>query len=124
MIRKEGIGWCLYIDSTKTNFPVVIGGECSSVQLTFQEWNSLVPLIIDLIENFKEHQNKFIQDESIVLEIEKESWRACLEAFKDSWSLKLVLKENTLNLRGFEMYWPIQSAQDFVSAMRSVWDSR
>ena len=123
MIHKEGIGWRLVIDHSKKDFPILIGGDCYSVQLSLNEWNSLGPLIFDLIDQFKSYKNKYTTDESIILELEKDPWRACIEGIDEDWSLKLTLSGDYLKVRGFEMYWPMPSAEAFVSAMRTMWDS-
>lgn len=123
LIEEKGIGWRLAIDHSKKKFPVVIGGECISVQLSLVEWASLAKLIFDLREKFQEYTNNFSSDEAFILESERDSWWSCFEGANDSWSLKIRFAGDGLGERGFEMYWPIPSAQDFVSAMRIMWDS-
>ena len=122
LLKEEGIGWSLVIDSSKTDFPVLIGGECHSTEITKTEWISLVPTIMELLDQFDEYQKGFVSDESFILEIEKQSWRICLEGLNDQWTLKVIL-EATSERRGFQMYWPIPSAKAFTSAMRIMWDS-
>ena len=123
MIHEEGIGWRLIIDLSKEQFPVLIGGDNAAVELTKKEWNALVPLLIDLLTEFKKYENNSFGDESIILEMQKDIWIACLEGKNDSWSLKIILIGDSLSRRGIEMYWPIQSAQQFVLAMRKMWES-
>ena len=123
MIKAQGIGWRLFVDISKEEFPILIGGEYSAVHLTKEEWKSLVPLVFELIEQFHQYKNKVVGDESIVLQLEKAPWTICLEGFDNSLTLKLSFSENRINSRGFEMYWPIQSADPFVQAMRLMWDS-
>tara|TARA_Y100001968_G_scaffold122984_1_gene111913 strand:- start:289 stop:666 length:378 start_codon:yes stop_codon:yes gene_type:complete len=123
LIEAKGIGWRIAIDTTKEIFPILIGGDCISIELTKKEWITLVPLLIDLIDQFNVCKNKFVTDESIVLEIEKGQWKLCLEAINDLWSLKIILLGDGLIRRGFEMYWPIPSAEPFAFEMRKMWDS-
>lgn len=122
LIQEEGIGWYLKIDTSKSDFPVNIGGESCGTELTQKEWQTLVPIVKDLIDQLKEYKN--FSDESLILEIERDSFRACLEGFDDTcWSLKISFVGDSLVRRGFHLYWPIQSARSFVSAMRTMWDS-
>lgn len=123
MFKEEGIGWSLSVDASNETFPVHIGGECTSTEITKEEWQALVPIVIDLIDQFDRYNYNFVSDESIILQINKGFWSVFVEGFKDEWALKISLTGESLKSRGFNMYWPIPSAKDFVSAMRLMWDS-
>ncbi len=123
MIEEEGTGWRLAKDSLRGEFPVLIGGNFWSTELTENEWNSLMLLLIDLIKQHDQYKNQLMKEELITLEIEREPWWACIDGGRESWSLKLILSGDRRNRRGIEMYWPIPEAQAFVSAMRTMWDS-
>ena len=123
MIEDKGIGWRIAIDNSEKEFPILIGGESIAVKLTNEEWNELVAILRDITHRYKEFEPNSFTDESLVLEIEKDSWWICLEGLNDSWSLKLIFSGDKLNIRSFEMYWPIQSAATFVSSMLRMWDS-
>tara|TARA_Y100001968_G_C19380929_1_gene730287 strand:+ start:206 stop:595 length:390 start_codon:yes stop_codon:yes gene_type:complete len=123
LIEEKGIGWRLVIDNSKKDFPILIGGDCISVELRRNEWEALVPLLSELIDQFKEYEKNFYTDEAIILEKEKDQWSLCLEGINNAWSLKLVFASHDLTRRGFQMYWPIPSAEAFVFAMRKMWDS-
>ncbi|WP_320663852.1 DUF1818 family protein [Prochlorococcus sp. MIT 1223] len=124
MIRNEGIGWRLAIDDSRKDFVVLLGGDNWASELTKEEWNSLVPLVLELVNQHETYKDKLVSDESISFELERSPWWACLDGNKRFWSLKLILSSEQLSSsRGLEMYWPIPTAQAFVLAMRSMWDS-
>ena len=120
MIQHEGSGWRVARDSSRSSFPVIIGGDGWALELTEEEWISLIPLIEDLINQHKQLENQLIPEESIYLEIERKPWWACLDGDRDSWSLQLILEDSGTSNRGFEAYWPIPAAQSIASAMRSI----
>ena len=123
LFKDEGIGWHLVIDTSKLDFPVLIGGEGYSTEITKTEWQILVPTIVELVDQFEAYKNTSVGDESLILEIKKESLTACLEGSNDEWTLKLRFEGDTFRGRGFNIFWPIPSAKAFSSAMRIMWDS-
>ena len=123
MIQQEGPGWRLAKDSSRSNFSIIIGGDRWAIELNSQEWNSLVPIVIELIEQHQKIKTQLMPEESICLEMEKTPWWACLEGDQSSWSMQLILEGNGSDLRGFEAYWPIPAAQAIANAMRTMWDS-
>ena len=123
LLKDEGIGWNLIIDTSNRDFPVVIGGEGYSTEITKTEWQTLVPSIVELIDQFESYKNTSVGDEPLILEIKKESLTACLEGLNDEWALNLRFEGDRFRGRGFHMYWPIPSAKAFSSAMRIMWDS-
>ena len=123
MITKEGPGWRLAMDPSRKRFPVLIGGESWAIELTDQEWESLVPLLLDLINQHQLLENQLMPQEAITLEIEREPWWACIDGNRYSWSLKLILQGDGEHLRSAEAFWPIPAAQDIAEAMRTIWDS-
>ena len=123
MIQHEGPGWRLARDTSRRTFPVMIGGDGWALELTEEEWISLIPLINDLIKQHTQIEKQLMQEESIFLEIERQPWWGCLDGDRHSWSLKIVLDGDDESSRGFEAYWPIPAAQAITSAMRTVWDT-
>ena len=123
MIQHEGSGGRLARDSSRAAFPVLIGGDGWAVELTEEEWVSLIPLINDLINQHEQLENQLMEEELIGLEIEKPPWWGCLEGDRNSWSLQLVREKSGNDyLRGFEAYWPTPAAQSITSAMRAMWN--
>ncbi len=123
MINEEGPGWRLARDTLRRNFPVLIGGDNWAIELTANEWDSLVPLIGDLVEQHKQLEKQLMPQESIALELERKPWWACLDGDKDSWSLKLILEYEENPLRGVEVQWPTPASKAIATAMRTMWDS-
>ena len=122
MIQNEGPGWRLARDTSRTNFTVIIGGAGWTVELTEQEWISLMPIVDGLVNQHDQLVGQLMPEESICLEMEREPWWACLEGDRESWSLQLILEGDSHHLRGFEAYWPIPAAQAIANAMRLMWD--
>ena len=121
MIAKEGSGWRLAWDPSRDSFPYLIGGEGWALELTKDEWNSLFSIISDLIAQHQKLENQLMPQESLCLELERDSWWGCLDGDKFSWSLQLALPGGAA--RGGEVSWPAQIAKAFVHEMRTVWDS-
>ena len=63
MIQSEGPGWRLARDLSRKDFPVLIGGEGWAIELTEQEWTSLVPLINDLTDQHQQLENQLMAEE-------------------------------------------------------------
>ena len=49
MIKKEGPGWRIIIDTSRDNFSTLIGGESWAIELNKSEWENLVKVVICLI---------------------------------------------------------------------------
>ncbi len=124
MIEYEGPGWRLVRDSSRKDFPYLIGGDGWSVEISETEWKELIPLIFDLIGQHKNLQDQLMPEEKISLEIERKAYWAHLDGNKDLWSLKIIIDGKEQNNRSLEVYWPIPNAQLITSAMRTMWDSR
>ena len=123
MIQHEGPGWRLAKDPSREKFPVIIGGDGWALELTEQEWVSLIALINELIAQHKGMKNQLMQEELICLELERQPWWGCLDGDRDSWSLRLVFESQASPCRGFEAYWPQPAAQAIAFAMRTMWNS-
>ncbi len=123
MIQKEGPGWQIAMDSSRGFFPFMIGGDDWAIELTKNEWETLIPLIDDLISQHQQMQSVLMPEEMIALEIERKPWWGCLEGYKDSWSLQLILYGQANHERGAELFWPMPAAQKITTEMRRIWDS-
>ena len=121
--QKEGKGWRVAIDTTRGKFSVLIGGDGWAIELDKHEWEVLVPLITEIIDQYERQSQNLMDEETISLEMERLPWWACLEGQRDSWDFRLILYgDNEIN-RGAEISWPNSSAQAVTSAMRSMWES-
>ncbi len=123
MIEHEGSGWRIAIDSSRNKFPVMIGGNSWAIELTKNEWSSLVPLVMDLEREHRNLVEQLMPQETLSLELERDPWWGCLEGDRESWNLQLILQGDGLEQRGFEAFWPIPTAQIVAKTMRIVWDS-
>ena len=123
MIKKEGLGWRIIIDSTRDNFSTLIGGENWAIELNKFEWENLVKLVIDLSDQYKSVREQLMGDEDITLELERSPWLAILKGDQNGWNLRLILSASGLLNRGAEVYWPRNVTNHVTNAMRIMWDS-
>ena len=123
MLKKEGPGWRIIRDSSRDNFSTLIGGETWAIELNESEWNNLVKVVMDLLDQYKSVKEQLMGDEDITLELERSPWLAILKGDKYGWSLRLVLSASGLLNRGAEVYWPRNVTNHVANAMRTMWDS-
>ncbi len=123
MIKKEGPGWRIIIDSSRDNFSMLIGGETWAIELNKFEWENLVAVVISLSDQYKLVKEQLMGDEDITLELERNPWLAILKGDQNGWSLRLILSASGLFNRGAEVYWPRNVTNHVVNAMRTMWDS-
>tara|TARA_B100000965_G_scaffold171073_1_gene142826 strand:- start:15 stop:395 length:381 start_codon:yes stop_codon:yes gene_type:complete len=123
VIKTEGPGWRIFRDSSRHNFSTLIGGESWAIELTQLEWETLLKVVIDLSDQYKEMKEQLMGDEDITLEMEANPWFAILKGDQNGWNLKLILDScNSLN-RGAEVSWPRHVTFHVANAMRKMWDS-
>ena len=123
MIKKEGPGWRIIRDSSRDNFPTLIGGESWAIELNKSEWETLVRVVLDICDQYKLVKEQLMSDEDITLELESSPWLAILKGDKNGWNLRLILKSSGLLNRGAEVYWPRNVTNHVTNAMRTMWDS-
>ena len=123
MIKKEGPGWRIIRDSSRENFPALIGGETWAIELNNSEWENLVRVVMDLSDQYKSVKPQLMGDEDITLELESSPWLAILKGDQYEWNLKLILSDSGVLNRGAEIYWPKNVASHVANAMRTMWDS-
>ena len=123
MIKKEGPGWRLIRDSSRDNFSTLIGGESWAIELNQFEWKTLVKVVIDLSDQYKNIKDQLMGDEDITLELESDPWLAILKGDQNGWKLKLILDSNDSLNRGAEVSWPRNVTTNVANAMRTMWDS-
>ena len=123
MIKKEGPGWRLIRDSSRDNFSTLIGGESWAIELNQFEWKTLVKVVINLSDQYKNIKDQLMGDEDITLELESDPWLAILKGDKNGWKLKLILDSSDSLNRGAEVSWPRNVTTNVANAMRTMWDS-
>ena len=123
MIKKEGPGWRLITDSSRGNFSTLIGGESWAIELNQFEWKTLVKVVIDLSDQYKNIKDQLMGDEDITLELERSPWLAILKGDKYGWELTLILNGSVSLNRGAEVFWPRDVTKQVTNAMRTMWDS-
>ena len=123
MIKKEGPGWRLIRDSSRENFSTLIGGESWAIELNQFEWKTLVKVVIDLSDQYKNIKDQLMGDEDITIELESDPWLAILKGDQNGWKLKLILDSSDSLNRGAEVSWPRNVTTNVANAMRTMWDS-
>ena len=119
---KDQRGWRLLKDFKKGKFCFLIGVENWSIELQKSEFDSLYFLLLKINEQFLGIKNELMDEENITLELEQMPWDIELEGKKNEWSLRFVF-ESQDQTRSFEMYWPIQIAQNLFYEIKNMWES-
>ena len=119
---KDQKGWRLLKDFKKGKFCFLIGVDNWSIELQKSEFCSLYLLLLRINEQFLVIKDQLMDEESISLELEKLPWFIQLEGKKYEGSLRFVF-ESQDQTRSFEMYWPIQIAQNLFYEIKNMWES-
>ena len=119
---EEKKRWRLRRDFKKGKFCFLIGVDNWSIELQKSEFSSLYLLLLKLYEELSSIKNELMDEESISLVLEQLPWFIELEGKKNEWSLRFVF-ESQDQTRSFEMYWPIQIAQNLFYEIKNMWES-
>ena len=114
--------WRLLRDYKKGKFCFLIGVDNWSIELQKSEFESLCSLLVRINEQLLGIKNELMDEESIVLELERLPWYIELEGNKNKWSLRFVFDSQD-QTRSFEMYWPIPIAQTLFYEIKKMWES-
>ena len=114
--------WRLLRDFKKGKFCFLIGVDNWSIELQKSEFDSLYFVLSRINEQLLVINNELMDEESISLELEQLPWYVELEGKKNEWSLRFVF-ESQDQTRSFEMYWPIQIAQNLFYEIKKMWES-
>ena len=121
MVRDQK-GWRLLRDLKKGKFCFLIGIDNWSIELQKSEFKSLYILLLKINKQLLGIKNELMDEEFITLELEQLPWYIELEGKKNEWSLRFVF-ESQDETRSFEMYWPIQIAQNLFNEIKKMWES-
>ena len=119
---KDQKRWRLLKDFKKGKFCFLIGVDNWSIVLQKSEFYLLYLLLIRINEQLLDIKNELMDEEIITLELEQIPWYIELEGKKNEWSLRFVF-ESQEQTRSFEMYWPIQIAQNLFYEIKNMWES-
>ena len=119
---KAKKGWRLFRDFKKGKFCFLIGVDNWSVELQKNEFYSLYLLLLRINKQLLGIKNELMDEEHITLELEQLPWFIELKGKKNEWSLRFVF-ESQDQTRSFEMYWPIQIAQNLSYEIKKMWES-
>ena len=119
---EEKKRWRLCRDFKKGKFCFLIGVDNWSIELQKSEFNSLYLLLLRINNQLSDIKDELMDEELITLEIEQLPWYIELEGQKNEWSLRFVFESND-QTRSFEMYWPIQIAQNLFFEIKKMWES-
>jgi len=114
--------WRLLRDFKKGKFCFLIGVDNWSIELQKSEFESLYFLLLKINAQLLGIKNELMDEESITLELEQLPWFIELEGKKNEWSLRFVF-ESQDQTRSFEMYWPIQIAENLFYEIKNMWES-
>ena len=119
---EEQKKWRLLKDFKKGKFCFLIGVENWSIELQKSEFDSLYISLIKINEQLLVIKKELMDEEFITLELEQLPWYIYLEGKKNEWSLRFIF-ESQDQTRSFEMYWPIQIAQNLSYEIKKMWES-
>ena len=119
---EEKKRWRLLRDFKKGKFCFLIGVDNWSIELQKSEFNSLYLLLLKINKQLSDIKGELMDEEFITLELEQLPWYIELEGKKNEWSLRFVFESQDQN-RSFEMYWPIQIAQNLFYEIKNMWES-
>ena len=114
--------WRLLRDLKKGKYCFLIGVDNWSIELQKSEFDSLNLLLQRIDKQLLSIKDGLMDEESITLELEQLPWYIELEGKKHEWSLRFIF-ESQDQTRSFEMYWPIQIAQNLCSEIKNMWES-
>ena len=100
----------------------MIGVDNWAIELQKNEFHSLYLLLFRVHEQLLNIKNELMDEEYISLELEQIPWYVELKGKKNDWSLRFVF-ESQDQTRSFEMYWPIQIAQNLSYEIKRMWES-
>ncbi len=121
-MSKDQKRWRLLRDFKKGKFCYLIGVDNWSIELQKSEFDSLYFLLLRINEQLLLIKKQLMEEESVTLELEQLPWYVELEGKKNEWSLRFVFESQDQN-RSFEMYWPIQIAQNLLYEIKKMWES-
>ena len=119
---KDQKRWRLLRDFKKGKYCFLIGVDNWAIELQKNEFHSLYLLLFRVNEQLLDIKNELMDEEYISLELEQIPWYVELKGKKNDWSLRFVF-ENLEQTRSFEMYWPIQIAQNLSYEIKRMWES-
>jgi len=122
ILIKEQRRWKLLRDYKKGKYCFLIRVDNWAIELQKSEFRSLHLLLLRINEQLLDIKNELMDEESVNLELEQLPWFIELEGKKDEWSLRFVF-ESQDQTRSFEMYWPIQIAQNLSYEIKKMWES-
>ena len=119
---KDQREWRLLKDFKKGKFCFLIEVNKWAIELQKSEFETLYLLLKKLNNQLNEIAHELMDEEFINLEIEHLPWYIELEGKKNEWDLRIVF-ESQEQTRSFEMYWPIQIAQNLFYEIKKMWES-
>ena len=119
---KDQKRWRLLRDFKKGKYCFLIGVDNWAIELQKNEFHSLYLLLLRVNEQILDIKNELMDEEYISLELEQIPWYVELKGKKNDWSLRFVF-ESQEQTRSFEMYWPIQIAQNLAYEIKRMWES-
>ena len=119
---KDQERWRLLRDFKKGKYCFLIGVDNWAIELQNNEFHSLYLLLLRVNEQLLDIKNELMDEEYISLELEQIPWYVELKGKKNDWSLRFVF-ESQDQTRSFEMYWPIQIAQNLSYEIKRMWES-
>ena len=122
MLSKRGENWRLIKNLEKGRYCYLISINKWAIELDENEFNLLSHLLKKIHREIDLISDNLMEEELINIELENIPWYVELEGTKFEWSLRFVF-ESIQETRSFEMYWPIQIAENLSFEIIKMWES-
>ncbi len=113
---KEGNGWRLGRDPSRSVFQGLVGGQGWGFELTAQELDDFCRLLHQLAETMRHMQGELMEEERLCCEAESNCLWLEVEGFPQKYGLRLILTQQ----RGAEGGWPAEVVPDLIRAAQSL----
>ena len=113
------MGWRLAWDSSRSQFPVLVGGEGWAAELSRVEAESLRDAVADLVAQHRSLVDQLMAEEAIELELERGVWWLAIQGDRCTWSLRIMLTPAP-GQRALEGCWSADAAGPFSQALQQL----
>ncbi len=113
---KQGEGWRLGWDPSKTDFPALVGGDRWAFELTAAEFADFCRLTLQLADTLEQMAAELMDEEKICCEAESERIWLEVDGYAHEYELHLIVQDQ----RQVEGYWQADAVPSFVQAIQTL----
>ena len=117
-MQREGQGWRLALESSRSGHEALIGGDGWALELTGEELQLLRLLCGRLVDQHAALADQLMAEEAIEIALEQACWWLELSGNRDVWSLRFVL--TSPDDRSAEGSWSCQASSAMALALAQL----